>query len=129
PDGCRMGDVVAVPVASGTGSEGGPGTVVWGRVAKIEVDPDRTAILARVKPLGSTGRSLDRSAALYPVASPVRPGTPVILPSAEAAQALIGTATPDEVGLRLGTLLGRPDVVVRLSAERLVSRHLAVVAM
>src|SRR5437867_2973235 len=121
-DMCRLGDVLAVQVASS-----GPDTVVWGRVSTMEVDPDRTAMLARVTPLGSS--VLEESPRLNRMTQPLRPGASVLRPSVAAVQALIGISAPGEPTLRLGTLLARPEVTVGLSAERVVSRHLAIVAM
>jgi hypothetical protein len=126
-DACRLGEVLAVQVGSNVESANGVDAVVWGRVSKVEVDPERKAFVARIAPLGSS--LLEESPKLDALTRPVPPGAKVLSPSVAAVQALTGTSVPGEPTLRLGTMLARPEVVVSLSAERLVSRHLAILAM
>jgi len=126
-DVCRLGEVVAVQVVSNAENVKGADAVVWGRVSKVEADPERKAFLARITPLGSS--LLDEAPSLDPLMRPVPPGASVLSPSVAAVQALIGTSAPGEPTLRLGTMVARPEVVVGLSVERLVSRHLAILAM
>jgi uncharacterized protein len=126
-DACRLGEVLAVHIGSKAGSRTGADTVVWGRVSTVEVDPERRAFVARLTPLGSS--LLGEAPRLDALMRPVRPGASVLRPSVAAVQALVGTSASHEPTLRLGTLLARPEIAVGLSAERVVSHHLAILAM
>jgi hypothetical protein len=77
--------------------------------------------------LGAT--SEDNFAALFPLTYPVKPATEVFQPPAEAIRQLLVGGRENERGVTIGTLIARDDVDVRLSASRLVARHLAILAM
>lgn len=66
---------------------------------------------------------------LYPLAYPLKPGSAVRFPPPDVLQTVLGCGLDGQTPIRLGTLATRPDVAVSLSAERLVGRHLAVLAM
>ncbi len=68
-------------------------------------------------------------AALFPLTYPVKPASEVFQPPAEAIRQLLVGGRENERGVTIGTLIARDDVEVRLSAPRLVARHLAVLAM
>jgi DNA helicase HerA-like ATPase len=77
--------------------------------------------------LGAT--SEENLAALFPLTYPVKPATEVFQPPAEAIRQLLIGGRENERGVTIGTLIARDDVDVRLSAPRLVARHLAILAM
>jgi len=77
--------------------------------------------------LGAT--SEDNLAAIFPLTYPVKPATEVFQPPAEAIRQLLIGGRETERGVTIGTLIARDDVDVRLSAPRLVARHLAILAM
>jgi DNA helicase HerA-like ATPase len=66
---------------------------------------------------------------LSPLNYPVQPAGRVYHPPSEAISQLLIGERANEVDLEIGTLLARPDVTVGISARRLVSRHLAILAM
>jgi DNA helicase HerA-like ATPase len=65
---------------------------------------------------------------MVPLNYPVSPGAEVRLPPAAAVKTIL---TGDEVTprIRLGALIGRPDVEVRLKTNAIVARHMAILAM
>ncbi len=77
--------------------------------------------------LGAT--SEDNLAALFPLTYPVKPAAEVFQPPAEAIKQLLVGGREAERSVRIGTLIARDDVDVRISAPRLVARHLAILAM
>jgi len=77
--------------------------------------------------LGATNE--DNLAAIFPLTYPVKPATEVFQPPAEAIRQLLVGGRENERGVTIGTLIARDDVDVRLSAPRLVARHLAILAM
>ena len=86
----------------------------------------RDQVTARALVLGYTrdGNFTD----LMPLNYPFSPGAEVNLPPAEAVQSLL-TGDENVSRLRLGTLLGRRDVIVSLKTNALVARHMAILAM
>ncbi len=68
-------------------------------------------------------------AALFPLTYPVKPATEVYQPPAEAIRQLLVGGRENERSVAIGSLIARDDVTVRLSAPRLVARHLAILAM
>lgn len=66
---------------------------------------------------------------LVPLTYPVPPATSVYHPPAEAVRQLLVGGREMERQAEIGTLIARGDVDVSLSASRLVSRHLAILAM
>src|SRR5262249_14745531 len=84
-------------------------------------------VRAKAMTLGAAGG--DGAPGLYPLTYPLRPGAAVRYPPVAAVQELLGHTVSGLTPLRLGTLATRPDVSVSLVAERIVARHLAVIAM
>jgi len=68
-------------------------------------------------------------ASLHPLTYPVKPASTVFHPPAEAIRQLLIGGREDERKIEIGSLIARSDVEVNLSASRLVSRHLAILAM
>lgn len=66
---------------------------------------------------------------LFPLTYPVKPASPVMYPPAEAVRQLLVGGREDEESVEVGSLIARQDVEVTLSASRLVSRHMAILAM
>lgn len=60
---------------------------------------------------------------------PVKPSSAVHFPPSDIVKALLIGEKTDEEKIRIGRLIGRSDVEVQLSAQQIVSRHLAVLAM
>lgn len=78
--------------------------------------------------LGSTPE--DDLSDLAPLTYPVKPASSVYHPPAEAVrQLLVGGRSKDDQRALIGSLIARSDVEVTISASRLVSRHLAILAM
>lgn len=77
--------------------------------------------------LGAT--TTENLAALFPLTYPVRPAADVYQPPSEAIRQLLVGGQEHERRVTIGTLIARNDVDVRLSAPKLVSRHLAILAM
>ncbi|WP_395612023.1 ATP-binding protein, partial [Allosphingosinicella sp.] len=95
----------------------------------------RDHLEAQVLILGTTFDA-DGQAELSPLTYPVKPSAAVLYPDADAVrQLLTGERTADakkdkaNPKLRIGSLIGRADVSVTLSAKQVVSRHLAILAM
>lgn len=95
----------------------------------------RDHLEAHVLILGTTFAA-DGQAELSPLTYPVKPSAPVLYPDADAVrQLLTGERSIEEADtkknpkLRIGSLIGRSDVSVSLSAKQVVSRHLAILAM
>jgi DNA helicase HerA-like ATPase len=65
---------------------------------------------------------------MRPLNYPVNPGATVVLPPPEAVKAIL-IGDEDVPRLRLGTLIGRPNVQVEIKANSVVARHMAVLAM
>ncbi|WP_372069386.1 ATP-binding protein (plasmid) [Tistrella mobilis] len=66
---------------------------------------------------------------LSPLTYPVKPAATVWHPPADAIRQLLIGGREEERSAEIGTLIARSDVKVNLSASRLVSRHLAILAM
>jgi DNA helicase HerA-like ATPase len=86
----------------------------------------RDHVEGKVLVLGMTiGADLRR---MLPLNYPVSPGATVILPPAEAVKTIL-TGDEDVHRLRLGTLIGRPNIDVALKTNSIVARHMAILAM
>jgi len=155
----KLGDIVAsrveVPLSA---SEKPRMATVWGRITAIDrfnpffpaeaaqeladqsidlidtvLSGSRDHLEASVLILGTTFDG-EKAADLSPLTYPVKPSAAVLYPDAAAVKRLL-TGEDDPAGpkasprLRVGTLLGRSDVSVELSARQIVSRHLAILAM
>ena len=77
--------------------------------------------------LGATTE--DNLAALFPLTYPVKPASTVFHPPADAVRQLLIGGRETERDVLIGSLIARDDVEVKLSAPRMVARHLAVLAM
>jgi DNA helicase HerA-like ATPase len=77
--------------------------------------------------LGATTE--DNLSQLFPLRYPVKPATDVFHPPAAAVRKLLIGGRESERSVKIGSLIARNDVDVTLSAPKLVSRHLAVLAM
>ncbi|GJE26244.1 ATP-binding protein [Methylobacterium organophilum] len=71
----------------------------------------------------------DDLANLAPLTYPVKPASTVFHPPAGAVRKLLIGGREQERAIKVGCLIARSDVDVTLSASRLVSRHLAILAM
>lgn len=77
--------------------------------------------------LGAT--SPDDLSRLFPLTYPVKPACTVYNPPTEAVRTLLISDREREHPVSIGSLIARRDVEVTLSARRLVSRHMAILAM
>jgi DNA helicase HerA-like ATPase len=66
---------------------------------------------------------------LYPLTYPVQPAAEVLYPPAEAIKELLAGGIPGHTPLAVGTLIARRDVDIAISADRVVARHMAILAM
>ena len=66
---------------------------------------------------------------LFPLTYPVKPACTVYNPPTEAVRTLLISDREREHPVSVGSLIARRDVEVTLSARRLVSRHMAILAM
>ncbi len=150
----RVGDLVAVrmevPDEARTGTQG---IYVWGRVISINrynpffpyeaaqelsreglslrdtiLSDSRDQLEAGVLILGCTPVN-GSFKSLHPLTYPVQPAAEVLYPPAAAIRELLAGGIPGHTPLHIGTLLARPDVDIAISADRVVARHLAILAM
>jgi DNA helicase HerA-like ATPase len=151
----RVGDIVAVPmqVPSDDYSQR-LDIIAWGRVTSIErynpffpyeaaqelteqnmrlvdtvLSATRDQLEATVTVLGFTGVRGDQDLDLYPLTYPIPPAAQVCYPPADAIRRLLSGGLRGQTPLRIGTLIARTDVEVAVSAEKIASRHLAIMAM
>jgi DNA helicase HerA-like ATPase len=149
----KVGDIVATPTDM-PGHEGNAAAVVWGRIVGIDrvnpffpaeaaqelADQDigildtvlsttRDYLQAEVLIIGSTPTAGSADLTLSPVTYPVRPAAGVFSPPADVVRKLLTGGDESSVKLHLGNLIGRSDVDVSLVANKIVSRHLAILAM
>lgn len=149
----RVGDIVALRMEVPDESyEGKSGIYVWARITDIHrfnpffpfeaaqeiagegisledtvLSGTRDQLEAVALILGATTE--DNLSALFPLTYPVKPASQVWHPPAEAIRQLLVGGREDERSVLIGSLISRDDVEVTLSASRLVSRHLAILAM
>lgn len=89
----------------------------------------RDQLEAQVLVLGATADARTGTLTLSPLTYPVQPSSHVLQPPAEAVLRLLTGDKSNRAALQLGSLIGRGDVPVSLSAREVVSRHLAILAM
>ena len=77
--------------------------------------------------LGAT--SDDNLTALFPLTYPVKPATTVFHPPTQAVRQLLVGDQGEHRRIHIGSLIARDDVDVTLSAQKMVARHLAILAM
>lgn len=87
----------------------------------------RDHLEAKALILGSTSGTDVRD--LFPLTYPVKPATRVYYPPAEAVRQLLVGGRDGEQQIEIGSLIARQDVEVKLSAPKLVARHMAILAM
>jgi len=150
----RVGDLVVVKMQSPDEGRTGTQTIyVWGRVININrynpffpseaaqelsneglsihdtiLSSSRDQLEASVLILGSTFADMGFKN-LYPLTYPVQPAAEVLYPPAEAIKDLLAGGIPGHTPLGIGTLIARRDVDIAISADRVVSRHMAILAM
>lgn len=66
---------------------------------------------------------------LYPLTYPVQPAAEVLYPPADTIKELLAGGIPGHTPLGIGTLIARRDVDIAISADRVVARHMAILAM
>jgi DNA helicase HerA-like ATPase len=66
---------------------------------------------------------------LYPLTYPVQPAAEVLYPPRRAIKELLAGGIPGHAPLDIGTLIARRDVDIAISADRIVARHMAILAM
>lgn len=150
----RVGDLVAVEMEIPDDMRAGTRTVyVWARVVGINrynpffpyeaaqelsneglsiqdtiLSSSRDQLEASVLILGCTiGKENFKD--IYPLTYPVQPAATVLYPPANAIKELLAGGIPGHSPLEIGTLIARSDVDVSISADRIVSRHMAILAM
>lgn len=152
----KLGDIVASRVEVPISSDGKCRlATVWGRIVSIDrfnpffpaeaaqeladqnmdfldtvLSGSRDHLEATVLILGTTFED-EKKAELSPLTYPVKPSASVLYPDAAAVKRLLvgDDSLKPMPKLNIGTLIGRTDVDVSLSAKHVVSRHLAILAM
>ena len=150
----RVGDLVAVRMeVPDEAREGTQAIYVWGRVVTINrfnpffpyeaaqelsneglslqdtiLSNSRDQLEAGVLILGSTTED-GGFKNLYPLTYPVQPAAEVLYPPAEAIKELLAGGIPGHAPMGIGTLIARRDVNISISADRVVARHMAILAM
>lgn len=149
----KVGDIVAVRMEVPGGDTGSRREIyVWARITDISrfnpffpyeaaqeiagegisledtvLSGTRDQLEAKALILGSTSGTDVRD--LFPLTYPVKPATRVYYPPAEAVRQLLVGGRDGEQQIEVGSLIARQDVEVKLSAPRLVARHMAILAM
>jgi len=150
----RVGDLVAVRMSVPNEDRNSTHEIyVWGRVTGIErfnpffpyeaaqelseegislqdtiLSNSRDQLEGSVLILGSTRTDGDFSK-ITPLTYPVQPAADVLYPPTDAVKELLAGGIAEDTSLHIGTLIARQDVKVSVSADRIVSRHIAVLAM
>lgn len=150
----RVGDLVAVMMAVPDESYSGTQEIyVWGRVVSISrynpffpyeaaqelsneglslhdtiLSNSRDQLEAGVVILGCTAAG-GGFKSLYPLTYPVQPAAEVLYPPAAAIKELLAGGILGHSQMGIGTLIARKDVDIAISADRVVSRHMAILAM
>jgi hypothetical protein len=149
----RVGDLISVKMEVPDDTRTGTYTIhVWGRVISINrynpffpyeaaqelsneglalqdtiLSNTRDQLEAGVIILGCTIE--DNFKSLFPLTYPVQPAAEVLYPPAVIIKELLAGGIPGHTPLRIGTLIARRDVDIAISADRVVSRHIAILAM
>lgn len=150
----KVGDIVATLSAIPDDNKSHGNAIIWGRIVSIDrhnpffpaeaaqelaeqnlrlidtvLSTSRDYLNAEVLILGSSDEDSSSQMDLSPLTYPVQPAARVINPPASAIKKLLGASEDNVPKLHVGTLLGRSDVDVSLAANKVVSRHLAILAM
>lgn len=149
----RVGDIVAVRMEVPDENYSGQCVVcAWGRITLIDrfnpffpfeaaqelsnegislrdtiLSDSRDQLQAVVKVLGATNENDHTN--IFPLTYPIQPAADVFYPPAIAIKALLGAGIPGDTPINIGTLIARNDVEVNISADRVASRHMAILAM
>jgi hypothetical protein len=149
----RVGDLISVKMEVPDDTRTGTHTIhVWGRVISINrynpffpyeaaqelsneglalqdtiLSNTRDQLEAGVVILGSTLEGQFKN--LFPLTYPVQPAAEVLYPPAAIIKELLAGGIPGHTPLGIGTLIARRDVDIAISADRVVSRHMAILAM
>lgn len=150
--GAKLGDLVCVGMQiPGDDHERPRDVLVWGRIVELarfnpflpaeagqELADEGVGLLQTVLSVSRDqvegkvlvlGRTLATDLqSLRPLNYPVSPGAEVRLPPAETVRTIL-TGDEETQRIRLGTLIGRSDVEVKLKSNALVARHMAILAM
>jgi DNA helicase HerA-like ATPase len=150
----KVGDIVATLSAIPDDNKSHGNAIIWGRIVSIDrhnpffpaeaaqelaeqnlrlidtvLSTSRDYLNAEVLILGASNEDSSSQMDLSPLTYPVQPAARVINPPAIAIRRLLGASEDNVPKLHVGTLLGRSDVDVSLAANKVVSRHLAILAM
>lgn len=151
----RIGDIVAVPMQVPNDDYSGRHEIItWGRITTISrfnpffpyeaaqelanesiplvdtvLSSSRDQLQAEVLVLGYSYEDVGDSVNLYPLTYPIPPAAEVRYPPAEEIRKLLAGGIEGHSPIAIGTLIARADVTVNVSAERVVARHLAILAM
>ena len=149
----RVGDLISVKMEVPDDTRTGTHTIrVWGRVISINrynpffpyeaaqelsnegialqdtiLSNSRDQLEAGVVILGTTQE--DQYKKLFPLTYPVQPAAEVLYPPAAIIKELLAGGIPGHTPLGIGTLIARKDVDIAISADRVVARHIAILAM
>lgn len=150
----RVGDLVAVRMQVPDETYSATQSIhVWGRIVAISrynpffpyeaaqelseeglslqdtiLSNSRDQLEATVLVLGCNA-SNGKLSEIYPLTYPVQPAAEVLYPPAEAIKELLAGGIPGHKPLAIGTLIARQDVDIAISADRVVARHMAILAM
>src|SRR5579862_4779256 len=151
----RVGDIVAVPMEIPNDDYTALHDIIaWGRITSIErfnpffpyeaaqelahesiplvdtvLSMSRDQLQSKVLVLGFTSAETGDYLDLYPLTYPIPPAADVRYPTAAAIKTLLAGAIKTQTPLKIGSLIARSDVRVDVAAERVASRHLAIMAM
>jgi DNA helicase HerA-like ATPase len=98
-------------------------------LADTVLSNSRDQLQANVLVLGFTSADAGEYLDLYPLTYPIPPAADVRYPPADAIRNLLAGGLNGQTPLKIGTLIARGDVRVDISAEKVASRHLAIMAM
>ncbi|MGL4291094.1 MAG: ATP-binding protein, partial [Phreatobacter sp.] len=99
------------------------------RLIDTVLSNSRDYLQAEVLILGATRLGEAEKLDISPLTYPVQPAASVLTPPASVIEKLLGSSEKDTARLKIGSLLGRSDVEVALTASKVVSRHMAILAM
>jgi DNA helicase HerA-like ATPase len=147
----KMGDLVAVEMDVGEPGTKSEKMIVWARIIELDrynpflpveagqeladegiklldtvLSFSRDQTEAKVLVLGYAPEGSYKN--LFPLNYPVTPGAEVWLPPSDVVRRVL-TGDEEVHRLRLGHLVGRSDVEVRIKSNPVVARHMAILAM
>lgn len=151
----KLGDIVACRLEIPTGIEDEKATVTaWARIIGIDrfnpffpaeaaqelveegtrlldtiLSTSRDHLEAQALILGTTAEDETKELELSPLTYPVKPSEEVLYPPTDVVQKLLTGEDTRQAPIMIGSLIGRADVRIDLSARHIVSRHLAILAM